>query len=157
MGAQNMPEAEVEVTADLVRALLHEQHPDLADFAIVELANGWDNVIFRLGDELTVRLPRRQMAARLIDHEQAVLPALAEVLPIPIPAPVRVGRPALGFPWSWSVNPWIREASQRRASLRTARGQRSNSANSWQRFTHLHPTMHRRIRIAVVSSRPTRR
>lgn len=102
-----MPVAEVDITVDLVRALLRAQHPDLGELRIVELANGWDNVIFRLGDELTVRLPRREMSARLIDHEQAVLPHLADVLPISIPAPVRVGRPALGYPWSWSVNPWI--------------------------------------------------
>lgn len=107
MGTQNMPEAEVDVTSDLVRALLTDQHPDLADLPIHELANGWDNVIFRLGDELTIRLPRREMAARLIDHEQAVLPGLAEQVPIAIPAPVRVGRPGCGYPWSWSVNPWI--------------------------------------------------
>jgi aminoglycoside phosphotransferase (APT) family kinase protein len=102
-----MPAAEVDVTIELVRSLLAEQHPDLAGLDVAELANGWDNVIFRLGSELTVRLPRREMAARLIDHEQAVLPALAEVLPIPIPAPVRVGGPSLDYPWSWSVNPWI--------------------------------------------------
>lgn len=107
MATQNMPAAEVDITVDLVRTLLSEQHPDIADLSISELANGWDNVIFRLGNELTVRLPRREMAARLIDHEQTVLPGLAQILPIPIPAPIRVGRPASGYPWSWSVNPWI--------------------------------------------------
>ncbi len=107
MAAQKMPAAEVDITPELVRKLLAEQHPDLAELQLVELANGWDNVIFRLGDELTVRLPRRGMAANLVEHEQAVLPGLAAVLPIPIPAPVRVGRSALGYPWSWSVNPWI--------------------------------------------------
>lgn len=103
----NMPAAEVAVTPALVRTLLESQHPDVAALPISELANGWDNVIYRLGDSLTVRLPRRAMAARLIDHEQAALPALAECLPISIPAPLRVGRPELGYPWSWSVNPWI--------------------------------------------------
>lgn len=102
-----MPEAEVDIDVELVRRLLTDQHPDIADRQIVELANGWDNVIFRLGDELTVRLPRRDMAARLVEHEQTVLPSLAVRLPIAIPAPVRIGRPALGYPWSWSVNPWI--------------------------------------------------
>lgn len=102
-----MPAAEVDVSAGLVRRLLVSQHPDLAGLPIVELANGWDNVIYRLGDDYTVRLPRREMAARLIDHEQRVLPTLAERLPIPVPAPVRVGRPEFDYPWSWSVNPWI--------------------------------------------------
>lgn len=102
-----MPQAEVDITVDLVRALLTDQHPDLADLSIIPLANGWDNAIFRLGEELTVRLPRRAMAALLVEHEQRVLPGLATRLPIAIPAPVRVGRPALGYPWRWSVNPWL--------------------------------------------------
>lgn len=102
-----MPAAEVDVNTELVASLLAEQHPDLADLLLVELANGWDNVIFRLGDELTVRVPRRHAAAVLIEHEQAVLPGFAARLPIPIPATVRIGRPGCGYPWSWSVNPWF--------------------------------------------------
>ncbi|MFK7916506.1 MAG: aminoglycoside phosphotransferase family protein [Ilumatobacter sp.] len=107
MSANNMPEAEVDVTVELVQALLADQHPDLAALSIVEFANGWDNVIFRLGNELSVRLPRRSAAAELVDHEQAVLPGLAQRLPLAVPAPVRVGHPGLGYPWAWSVNPWL--------------------------------------------------
>ena len=104
-----MPAAEVDVTLELIEALVSEQHPDLAGLAVVELANGWDNAMFRLGDDLIVRAPRREMAARLIDHEQAVLPEFAERLPIAIPAPIRAGRPsdALAYPWAWSIVPWI--------------------------------------------------
>ncbi len=102
-----MPPAEVDVTPSLVRELLSDQQPDLADLPIVELANGWDNVMFRLGDDFTVRLPRRALAAALVEHEQRVLPTLAPRLPIPIPAPVRIGRPGAGYPWNWSVNPWF--------------------------------------------------
>jgi aminoglycoside phosphotransferase (APT) family kinase protein len=103
----NMPAAEVDTSASLVRALLESQHPDLASLPLREVANGWDNVIFRLGDALSIRLPRRAMAARLVEHEQAVLPALAARLPIAIPVPVRIGRPEFDYPWSWSINPWI--------------------------------------------------
>lgn len=102
-----MPPAEVDLTVELVRSLLADQHPDLADLEITEVANGWDNVIYRLGDEMTVRVPRRQMAAQLVESEQRWLPMLAERLTIAIPAPIRIGRPALGYPWSWSVNPWF--------------------------------------------------
>ncbi len=104
-----MPAAEVDVTAELVSALLHEQHPDLADREPVVFANGWDNVMLRLGEGLIVRVPRRELAARLVDHELACLPALAPRLPIAIPAPVRAGSPSerLGYPWSWSIIPWI--------------------------------------------------
>jgi len=102
-----MPAAEVDVTPSLVRSLLAEQHPDLAHLPLTALAHGWDNVMFRLGDDLTVRVPRREVAARLIDHEQQVLGYLAERLPLAVPAPVRSGSPSDLFPWPWSVAPWL--------------------------------------------------
>jgi aminoglycoside phosphotransferase (APT) family kinase protein len=102
-----MPAAEIEVSPDLVRSLLAEQHPDLAALPLELIANGWDNVIYRLGDHLVARMPRRQLGADLVEHEQRWLPELAERLPIPIPAPVRDGRPGVGYPWAWSVCPWF--------------------------------------------------
>jgi aminoglycoside phosphotransferase (APT) family kinase protein len=71
------PSAEVDVTVDLVRRLLRAQHPDLADLPLRVVANGWDNVTLRLGDELAVRVPRREMAAQLVRNEQRWLPVLA--------------------------------------------------------------------------------
>ena len=102
-----MPAAEVAIDATLVRALLADQHPDLTARELVEVASGWDNVLFRRGDDLAVRLPRRGAAAALIEHEQRWLPELAPRLPLAVPAPVRVGRPGRGYPWSWSVTPWL--------------------------------------------------
>jgi aminoglycoside phosphotransferase (APT) family kinase protein len=107
MAVQNMPAAEVEITADLVRALLDEQFPDLAPLPLTLVANGWDNTIYRLGDDLAVRLPRRQLGADLVEHEQRWLPDLATRLPIPIPAPIHHGRPGPGYPWAWSICPWF--------------------------------------------------
>jgi aminoglycoside phosphotransferase (APT) family kinase protein len=102
-----MPAAEVAITPSLVRDLLTDQHPDLADRPLVEIANGWDNVVFRLGDDLSLRLPRRSMGAALVLNEQRWLPELAGGLPLPIPAPVRIGVPGRGYPWRWSVCPWF--------------------------------------------------
>ncbi len=107
MPAHDMPAAEVDIDVGLVRALLAEQQPDLQHLPLTELAWGWDNVIYRLGDELVVRLPRRAAAAALVDHEQRWLPELAAGLPLPVPAPVRFGVPGGGFPWSWSICPWL--------------------------------------------------
>ena len=59
--ANPMPAAEVEITAELVRRLLRAQHPDLAGLPVEPLANGWDNTLFRLGDGLVIRLPRRTL------------------------------------------------------------------------------------------------
>ena len=101
------PLHELEIDETLVRTLLHEQHPDLATMPLRRVAHGWDNVTFRLGDELAVRLPARAVAAPLIEHEQRWLPLLAPLLPVPVPAPVRLGRPGAGFPWPWSVVPWL--------------------------------------------------
>jgi aminoglycoside phosphotransferase (APT) family kinase protein len=102
-----MPAAEVDVSVELVRQLLAEQHPDLAGLALRVLANGWDNMVCTVGPDLLVRLPRRALAAELVAHEQRWLPVLAPRLPLPIPAPVRVGQPAGRYPWKWSVVPFL--------------------------------------------------
>ncbi|MBX3095579.1 MAG: aminoglycoside phosphotransferase family protein [Fimbriimonadaceae bacterium] len=101
------PPAEIEVTEDLVQRLLTSQHPDLAHLSIAYLANGWDNALFRLGDEMIVRMPRRQLGAETIAKEQVWLPRFAPDLPIAIPAPVRVGTPEFEYPWPWSITPYF--------------------------------------------------
>lgn len=107
MAAERMPAAEVEVDEPLVRRLLAEQHPDLAERPVRLLANGWDNAIHLLGDDLVVRLPRRQAGADLVANELRWLPVLADRLPLPIPAPVRAGAPAAGYPWAWTICPFF--------------------------------------------------
>jgi aminoglycoside phosphotransferase (APT) family kinase protein len=101
------PSADFEVTPDLARALLRDQHPDLADLPIELAENGWDNAVMRLGDELALRLPRRTIAAGLLANEQTWLPIVAADLPLPAPIAVRIGTPALGYPYPWSVVPWF--------------------------------------------------
>ncbi len=107
MATDNMPAADVDIDEALVHELLVQQHPDLAALSLAWVGSGWDNVLFRLGSELSVRLPRRLLAAQLIDSEQRWLPLLAPRLPLPTSAPVRVGFPGAGFPWSWSVATWF--------------------------------------------------
>jgi aminoglycoside phosphotransferase (APT) family kinase protein len=102
-----MPAADVEVSADLVRRLLADQHPDLARLPVEFLANGWDNELYRVGDRLVARLPRRALGAQIITNEQRWLPGLAPRLPLPIPCPERTGVPACGYPYSWSVVPYL--------------------------------------------------
>jgi aminoglycoside phosphotransferase (APT) family kinase protein len=101
------PAADHRIDADLVRTLLRAQHPDLADLDIAPAASGWDNAMFRLGETLSVRLPRRAVAAELLENEQRWLPSLADRLPLPVPAPLRTGGPGGGYPWRWSVLPWL--------------------------------------------------
>jgi len=101
------PAAEFAIDDALVSGLLSDQLPDLARMPIRVVDAGWDNATYRLGDHLAVRLPRRSAAAALIAHEQAWLPRLAPQLSLPVPAPYRVGKPARGYPWRWSVLPWL--------------------------------------------------
>lgn len=101
------PPAEVEVDEALVARLLAAQHPDLADRPLRAAAEGWDNVTFRLGEDLAVRLPRRAAGVPLLEHEQRWLPELADQVGVAVPRPVRVGRPAAGYPFPWSVVTWV--------------------------------------------------
>lgn len=101
-----VPPADIAVSEGLVRGLLRSQHPDLAGLPLRHAATGWDNVTYRLGSELAVRVPRLAAAAPLITSEQTWLPWLAPGLPLPVPTPLRRGMPAAPFPWPWSVVPW---------------------------------------------------
>ena len=107
VAVNRMPAADVEVSADLVRRLLAGQHPDLARLPVEFLANGWDNELYRVGDGLLARLPRRALGAEIIKNEQRWLPGLAPRLPLPVPYPERTGVPAHGYPYSWSVVPYL--------------------------------------------------
>ena len=101
------PPAEVALDTTQARALLAQQHPDLANLPIAVLDAGFDNFMFRLGDGYCLRFPRRSAAAALVLHEQQWLPHLAPHLPLPVPLPLRVGVPGLGYPWHWSGLPWL--------------------------------------------------
>jgi aminoglycoside phosphotransferase (APT) family kinase protein len=101
------PAAEVDVDERLVRALLTEQAPHLVHRDLHDPRNGWDNRTWRLGDDLAVRLPRRQAAAELLVNEQRWLPSIAARVHLPAPTPTVVGSPTQGFPWAWSVVPWF--------------------------------------------------
>lgn len=78
-----MPAADLEISPGLVRDLLAAQHPDLVALPVAFFANGWDNALFRVGDRLVARLPRRALGAEIIRNEQRWLPRLAPALPIP--------------------------------------------------------------------------
>jgi aminoglycoside phosphotransferase (APT) family kinase protein len=82
----------IEITAELVRDLVRDQHPDLADRPVRLGARGWDNQLWRLGDDLAVRLPWATGSAdALLRKEYSWLPTLAPHLPLPIPVPQRLG------------------------------------------------------------------
>jgi aminoglycoside phosphotransferase (APT) family kinase protein len=102
------PAADVRIDIRLVRRLVAAQFPQWADLAVkpVESA-GWDNTIFRLGTDLAVRLPRRRVSAEHVSTEHEWLPVLAPLLPLAVPVPLAHGVPADGYPWHWTVCPWL--------------------------------------------------
>jgi aminoglycoside phosphotransferase (APT) family kinase protein len=108
---------EVTFGQDLVRALLRDQHPDLADLELRDVDGGWDNQQWRLGDELAVRLPRTERAPALLRTEQAWLPVLAKRLPLPTPVPVRTGEPSSRFEHTWTIARWVEGEPADRAPI----------------------------------------
>jgi aminoglycoside phosphotransferase (APT) family kinase protein len=97
-----------EITVDLVSCLISEQFPQWAGLEIRPVAlDGWDNTTFRLGQDMSVRIPSHQRYVPQIDKEHRWLPLLAPQLPVPIPRPIARGRPGCGFPAPWSVYGWV--------------------------------------------------
>ena len=101
------PEAGAEITEQLVRTLVDSQFPKWSDSALTFVSEGWDNVMYRLGDRFAVRLPRREISARLAAAETVWLPRISRGWTFAAPVPVAVGLPSDEYPWAWSVVPWI--------------------------------------------------
>ncbi|MFF1817667.1 aminoglycoside phosphotransferase family protein [Kribbella sp. NPDC058245] len=96
------------ITADLVRRLLADQFPHWAELPITPVkVEGWDNRTYRLGSELTVRLPTAASYVAAIDKEHHWLPILAPSLPVAIPEAVAKGEPGHGYPHPWAVRRWL--------------------------------------------------
>jgi aminoglycoside phosphotransferase (APT) family kinase protein len=99
---------ELHTDAALVRRLLAAQFPHWADLPIVRvLSSGTDNALYRLGDDMVVRLPRIHWAVGGVDKDLEWLPQLAPLLPVSIPVPLAKGGPTDGYPWAWGVYPWL--------------------------------------------------
>jgi len=96
------------VDADLVRRLVAAQFPHWAGLPVTPVVpGGHDHRTFRLGDELSVRLPSGEGYAQQVAKEQRWLPVLAPRLPLAIPQPVAHGAPGDGYPFEWSVYRWL--------------------------------------------------
>lgn len=88
--------------ADLVRA----QFPELRGAPVRPLASGWDNSVLLVGD-LLFRFPRREAAVALQARELAVLPLVADRVPLQVPAPTHFGKPAGDYPWPFWGAPMV--------------------------------------------------
>ncbi|MDA5282693.1 aminoglycoside phosphotransferase family protein [Streptomyces sp. Isolate_45] len=108
MATERTPHLTPVIGTELVRRLVDTQFPQWAGLPLTPVdPGGSDHVIHRLGGELSVRLPRRAAVAEQFRKEFDWLPRLAPHLPLAVPAPVKAGRPAFGYPWPWSVSRWL--------------------------------------------------
>ncbi|MDI6100253.1 aminoglycoside phosphotransferase family protein [Actinoplanes sp. NEAU-A12] len=101
---------EVRATVEQVRRLVADQRPEWADLPVTpvpEDLEGTDHVLFRVGDALVARMPKIAGAADQADSDARWLPMLASRLPVRIPVPLHVGEPGAGYPWRWTVAPWV--------------------------------------------------
>jgi len=99
---------ELAIDEPLVRRLLREQFPAWVGLALRPVQpSGTVNAIFRLGDDLAVRLPRRDGSTEAGSIELDWLPRLASVLPLELPVAVAQGRPGAGYPWFWEIHRWV--------------------------------------------------
>lgn len=109
MPAPKMHADEVDIGAPLVRRLLAAQFPHWRDLPLEPvLPRGTDNALYRLGDDMVVRLPRRERTSATLEKECRWLPRLAPFLPLPVPVPLAEGLPGAGYPFKWSVYRWLK-------------------------------------------------
>ncbi|SBT53358.1 Predicted kinase, aminoglycoside phosphotransferase (APT) family [Micromonospora narathiwatensis] len=108
MGRVKMHADEVETDIELVRRLLTGQFPHWAGLPVRLVPSyGTDHDIYRLGEHLSVRLPRIGWATGQAAREAEWLPRLAPHLPLALPVPLAMGHPAEGYPFGWSVHEWL--------------------------------------------------
>jgi aminoglycoside phosphotransferase (APT) family kinase protein len=120
--------------AELVRVLLREQAPELADERVLQLPGGRDNAAFRVGHEHIARLPLHPAAAPLMRNEQRWLPALSMGLPVATSSPVVKGEPGCGYPFPWAVARWIPGDTADRSAYR--RGEAADTLLAFWRGLH---------------------
>lgn len=109
-----MSARQISVDPQLVRRLLRSQLPlelaHLTEAPLELLGRGWDNVLYKLGDDHVVRVPQRRIAADLAGHEIAWVEAASapiRALGIATPIPVFAAEPGRILPWPWTIVPWI--------------------------------------------------
>jgi aminoglycoside phosphotransferase (APT) family kinase protein len=99
---------EIGVDHNLVEQLIASQFPRWSGLELRPTkASGTDNVIYRLGDDMGVRLPKIWWAVDQVEKEWRWLPKLARDLRVEVPEPLAVGEPGLGYPHSWLIYRWL--------------------------------------------------
>lgn len=99
---------EPDLHVEVVRRLVAARFPEWAGLPVAELpSSGTQNAVYRLGDDLCVRLPRRQWVAPRLEKEVRWLPLIAERSPLEVPTPVAAVAAGPGYPMPWAVYRWV--------------------------------------------------
>lgn len=102
------PDGRAGIDASLVKRLIEDQFPQWGELPVTPVeVDGWDNRTYRLGEEMTVRLPTAAGYAPAVDKEHRWLPVLAPSLPVAVPVPLAKGVPGAGYPFDWSIRRWL--------------------------------------------------
>ena len=154
---------EIDVDVRVVRALLRAQFPQWAELPVQQFQSyGTDNVLFRLGDDMVVRLPRLRRdvvpkwAITQIDKEAEWLPRLAPHLPVEIPVPLAQGEPGEGYPHRWGVYRWLQGENPAHGTVALARDVAAFTAALQRIDTTGAPAAMARARPLVAHDRETR-
>lgn len=125
----NVHPDEVEIELQVAERLVASQFPQWADLPLAAFPSyGTVNVLFRLGSELCVRLPRLRQAEvptwafDQIDKDARWLPYLACHLPIDVPVVIARGEPSDDFPYPWAIYQWLDGRTPDQATAELARG-----------------------------------
>lgn len=93
---------EFDVDENLARALISGQFPQLGGASIARFGAGMDNVAYLVAERYVFRFPRRSVVAPLLEREERILPFIAQRVPLPVPFPQFIGKPDLGYPWTFA-------------------------------------------------------
>ena len=99
---------EIEVDQVTVKNLIRAQFPEWSHLPIKKLkTSGTVNTIFKLGHDLSIRIPKLPLGVQQIEKEHKWLHELQNSLTLKIPRIIKIGRPNHALPWKWAIYEWI--------------------------------------------------
>ena len=110
-----------------VEQILRAQFPELPARSVTLLGEGWDSEVYEVDGEWVVRFPKRAAVQETLARERALLPQLAQVLPVAVPRFELFGEPCELFPYrfvGYRKLPGVPAQLQLTAAL-SERGQRA--------------------------------
>lgn len=110
-------DAEQLVEPNVALRMITEQFPEIQPVKIQLLGAGWDNTAYLVNDALVFRFPRRQIAVPMIETEAHVLPYISKYIPLDIPNPQWIGKPAGDYPWPFIGYPVLKGTTACLANL----------------------------------------